>query len=101
MPKVSWLPWKAIANVKDHHLRFDLAKEVFEDFDNYVEFQGVRNGEPRWFALGRIRSGKVLAVAYTRIDDGDEEEVQLISARYADKTERREYERQRSEKYRV
>lgn len=101
MYKVNWLPWKEVANIKDHHVSFGFAERVFADPDLYERYQGIRNGEPRWFGVGRAASGVTLAVAYTVIDHDDYEEIRLITARHADKTERRKYEKHRAKKYRT
>jgi len=47
--------------------------------------------EERWVTLGMDALGRVLVVAYTWRDD----EVRLISARKATRTERRQYESKR------
>jgi len=98
MQTFSWLPWKEAHDIRKHHVSFELAKHVFLDSDAHFRYEGIRSGEP--LVLGKIDGGLVLAVACTILEHGDHEEIQIISARRADKTERREYETQRGEKHR-
>ncbi|WP_342151653.1 BrnT family toxin [Methylorubrum sp. SB2] len=62
---------------------------------------GIEGGELRWKAVGTMGGVAVLVVVHTvreRDEDGSEIEiVRIISARRADRTERRRYERETRE----
>ena len=88
----SWDPNKDQINQQRHQLSFGLAKHVFSDdlcrtSDAYEE-----NGEWRYDTMGRLFGQTIVIVSHTVELIGGEENIRLISARKADKTERRNYE---------
>ena len=85
---VEWDDRKNIINKRIHHIDFEIAKMVFAD-PNRVErldaSMGNKSGEVRWQTLGLV--DKLLFVVYTERG----ENVRIISARLANKTERSYY----------
>lgn|SRR3990167_3828129 len=63
-------PEKEAKNLAKHGISFDVAFEVFMDPD-VVHLEDSRHSatEPRWYAIGRIRDGRVITVWYTWRDD--------------------------------
>ena len=84
-----WDPDKAIANERWHGVSFPEATTVFDDLlsiavpdlDHSIE-------EQRFLLLGLSERGRLLVVAHTERGD----EIRLISARRANRRERRKYE---------
>ena len=90
--KVEWNETKAKRNYAKHGVRFELAKEVFND-PFAVEVQDDRQdyGEERFVILGMVE-GRLFYVAYTERADA----IRLISARRATKNEQETYLRENS-----
>jgi uncharacterized DUF497 family protein len=86
-----WDGEKAEANWRRHGIRFNKAVEVFddprrtEDIDDRFDY-----GEDRWWTIGMAGGGMLLFVAYTTRENGTEA-IRIISARCADRDERRCY----------
>ena len=77
---------KAELNWQKHKIKFDDAAQVFED-EERIDYLDEEHSdyEDRYITIGKV--DKVLFVVYT-----DREDItRIISARKADKTERREY----------
>jgi len=85
--RFEWDEPKAAQNIAKHSLPFEYAARVFLD-PNRLDGEGTRRpyGEERRLTLGSIE-GRVYAVAYTMRG----EIVRLISARKANRRERRKY----------
>lgn len=79
-----WDPKKAQANLEKHGVDFEDAIGIFEG--PTLEHRSDRNNEERGQAIGEI-GGVVLSVAYTMRG----ERRRIISARKADRNERRAY----------
>jgi uncharacterized DUF497 family protein len=94
--RFEWDPVKAAINLRKHHISFDLASRVFADPLSHSEQDRIENGERRWRTMGMVDGGGLLVVAHTvgeQDDDGQPIEViRIISARKADRRERRHYE---------
>ncbi|MBW4690365.1 MAG: BrnT family toxin [Lyngbya sp. HA4199-MV5] len=88
--KFEWNPYKAESNAKKHGVTFEEASTVFNDLLS-VTFPDPDHsvGESRYVIIGISRFGQLLIVAHT--DRG--EKVRIISARKANRQERRFYER--------
>lgn len=86
-----WDSEKDRVNRKKHGVRFDLARRVFEDPNHLSTQDRHEDGEERWQTLGLIGPVAIFLVAHTIEDGNGEEVVGIISARKADKTERRRY----------
>jgi uncharacterized DUF497 family protein len=81
-------PEKACANWTKHKVRLETAALVFVDplrIERRDDSAGNAAGEERWQTLGKV--GKVLFVVYTERG----EKTRLISARAANKAEKRSY----------
>ena len=83
-----WDPEKAKANLEKHGVRFSDAELVLYDAYAVTVEDSTAQGEQRHISIGLDAVGRVLVVVYT--DRG--EDVRLISARLATRTERRHYE---------
>jgi len=84
-----WHPKKAEANLKKHKVSFAEAKTVFGDPKVLVVPDLVHSvGEERSLAIGRSDNGRLLIVCMTERED----RLRIISARLAERWERREYE---------
>lgn len=79
------------ANRKKHGVSFDLARRVFEDPNHLSTQDRHEYGEERWQTLGLIGPVAIFLVAHTIEDGNGEEVVRIISARKANKAERRRY----------
>ena len=82
-----WDDDKAAANLRDHGISFEVARNAFDDIFG-VEFEDCREryGEERHVVLGMVQQ-RLLAVTYTLRGD----RVRIISARHAEPFERRLY----------
>jgi uncharacterized protein len=85
---IEWDEAKNILNKKEHGLSFETAQYVFIDTERLERIdrsEGNTSGEERWQTLGKV--GPVLFVVYTERGENK----RIITARPADKTERRSY----------
>jgi hypothetical protein len=85
--KFEWDSRKSKANLQKHGLSFDEAKEIF--FGKILTKQDSRNdyGEDRYISIGAIEENIAVVVVHT-----DRAEItRIISARLANKTERKTY----------
>ena len=87
--RFSWDEKKNLANIKKHGVNFDLAVHVFSDplRKEYYDDRHSLIGEDRTIAIG-LAGNRLLFVSFT---ESDMETIQIISARKADKNERRYY----------
>lgn len=85
--RLAWDPAKAAKNLRDHKISFEFAKDIF--FDPYAMEaydEAHSDTEDRFKILGRVGS-KILLVVYS---EGDAE-IRMISARPAERAERKRY----------
>ena len=85
---IEWDEEKNIRNKQEHHLSFETAQYVFADperLERLDQSEENRSGEVRWQTLGLVR--KILFVVYS--ENGENK--RIISARVAEKDERRSY----------
>jgi uncharacterized DUF497 family protein len=85
---ISFDPEKAALNWKEHKVTFEAAALVFVDplrIERLDDSEGNTGGEERWQTLGKV--DQVLFVVYSERG----EKTRLISARPADKAEKRSY----------
>lgn len=86
---VRWDPAKAKANFKKHGVRFSDAESVlFEPLCLTLEDESAE-GEQRFISIGPDAGGRVVVVVYSHRND----EIRLISARLATRSETRAYEK--------
>jgi uncharacterized protein len=81
-----WDPDKASLNRINHGVDFADAVSVLED-DRAITVEDQRYDEERFITIGMDAIGRILLVVYTWCDD----EIRLISARKADRSERQQY----------
>jgi uncharacterized DUF497 family protein len=83
-----WDDAKAVANLRKHGVSFDEASEVFYDPNAFEDYDPEHSGEePRFFIIG-LSSRRLLYVVYAERAGNV---VRIISARKADKRERKIY----------
>ena len=85
--QVTWDPAKAAENLRKHGVHFREAEAVLRD-PLALTREDFRHDEPRFVTLGATQTGMVLVVVYAYLGD---EDIRLISARAASRTERRRY----------
>jgi uncharacterized DUF497 family protein len=86
--RITWDPVKAAENFKKHGVSFEEARQIFSDPLRATEDDEEHSGnEDRIRSFGSTAAGKVLFVCYTL----QENEIRLISARLATRSERRAY----------
>lgn len=85
---VVWDPEKARENLKKHGVRFSDAETVLFDPSALTREDMESEGEQRFVTVGMDTLGHILVVVYTYRG----EDIRLISARFATKRERMQYE---------
>ena len=91
----SWDEHKAETNLKKHGVAFEDATLVFYDAHAVFKQDRFENGEYRWQAIGLVHGQTVLLVAHTVQDHNGMDHIRIISARQAEKKERKQYEQNR------
>lgn len=94
--RFTWDEAKNRANQRKHGVRFEDAAQVFADPLHVMRQDRVEGGEQRWQTLGHAYGITLLLVAHT-LTEADAngqlvEMIRIISARKADRAERRRYE---------
>lgn len=88
-----WDTTKAESNFRKHGIRFEEAAHVFTDPLAVSGIERIEHGELRWQTIGTVGGCLLVLVAHTvRQDDESSEVIRIISARRADRKERRLYE---------
>jgi uncharacterized DUF497 family protein len=90
--KIVWDPKKAAENLKKHHVSFESAALVFLDpfrIRRPDDSESNTSGEHRIQTLGAV--GGVYFVVYTEYEIEGKEETRIITARAANKAEKRSY----------
>jgi uncharacterized DUF497 family protein len=90
--RIVWDEDKNAENKLKHGISFETARFVFADPERLFRLDrsdGNTSGEERWQSLG-ITAG-VIFVVYTEREAEDTNETRLITARLANKAERRSY----------
>jgi len=94
--RIEWDEAKSRSNQRKHGVSFDEASQVFGDPLHLSVQDRIENGEPRWQTFGLVGGFLILVVAHTISEDETDGElvevIRIISARRADRTERRRYE---------
>lgn len=91
----TWDTVKAQTNVSKHDVPFQFATQVFFDANVVIELERHVDGEERWQAIGLAGEHVLLLVVHTSWDEDEVEIIRIISARKAEKHERKIYEEQR------
>lgn len=89
--QIVWDETKDELNRKKHGVSFETAVLVFDDPLQKNRQDRIENGEQRWQTIGMVGGALLLLVAHTYTELDGQERVRIISARKADKTERRIY----------
>jgi len=89
---IVWDEAKNAENKQKHKIGFEVAQYVFADPLRIWRFDRSENntsGEERWQTIGRV--GKTFFVVYTEQEEGNANVTRILSARKAEKHERRSY----------
>ena len=87
--KFDWDPSKARRNLHEHRVDFNEASTVFADtLSITISDPDHSDEEERWVTVGLSNRHRLLVVVHTE----EEETIRIISARRADRIERRKYE---------
>jgi uncharacterized protein len=91
--RYEWNEEKSRRNRKKHGVAFEAAVKVFNDPFLLLIEDRIEQGEQRWHAIGAAEAAILLVVHAYRMESehGEEEIIRIISARPADKGERRRY----------
>ncbi len=96
--RFEWDPAKAAVNLRKHGISFDVAVRVFADPFALTEQVRIEGGELRWQTLGVVEEYLLLLVAHTIRDEDEDDQtievIRIISARAAERKERRRYEQE-------
>ncbi|HEY2402575.1 MAG TPA: BrnT family toxin [Steroidobacteraceae bacterium] len=92
MVRFVWDAGKARTNELKHGVSFELARHVFDDPNALMNQDRIEDGEYRWQTLGMVEGVLLLLVAHTFSEEGGDEIIRIISARRADRKERKLYE---------
>jgi uncharacterized protein len=88
---IEWDDIKDATNYRKHGIRFIEAAWVFDDPLAVSLQDRIENGEQRWQTVGLVGGCLLLLVAHT-VQLGEVEVIRIISARRADRKERKRYE---------
>ena len=86
-----WDENKNRINKAKHGVDFETASHVFDDPLHASRIEGIVDGEERWQTIGAVHGLTLFLVAHLITFD-DTTIIRIISARKADKNERRHYE---------
>ena len=95
--ELEWDPAKARENLAKHGVSFEEAAEAlrdeYADFTHVDKYQDVE-GEDRWLTLASYPFDRsvILAIVWTERWRRDRQMTRIISARHAERAERRHYE---------
>lgn len=93
--RFEWDETKAASNLRKHSVSFDDAIAAFADPFAMMTQDRIEGREQRWQTLGMVCGCLVLLVAHTVGEEDDGIEIiRIISARAADRKERKRYENQ-------
>jgi uncharacterized DUF497 family protein len=88
--RFEWDDKKAAKNLNIHGVTFEDAELVFADTFAIFRKDRVVEGEQRWHVIGVAAEASLLLVVHT-VRDEDEEVIRIISARRAERRERKAY----------
>ena len=89
-----WDPAKAASNLRKHKVSFESAATVFQDpLMKSISDVDHSEFEERWITMGLTQDGRLLVISHTyaQTDEG-ETSARIISARLANRRERRQFE---------
>jgi uncharacterized protein len=85
-----WNEKKDLSNQRKHGVSSETAAGVFTDPDAVSYLDRIVDDEKRWHTIGLAGAIVILLVVHT-VDEKDEEEIRIISARKATPSERNLY----------
>ncbi len=92
--QIEWDENKNRLNQKKHGVSFETAREIFEDPFHISKLDHRFNYfEERWITIGSAKNQAIIVIANLFFSEDGEEIIRIISARNADKKERRSYEK--------
>ena len=92
--QIEWDKNKNRANQKKHGISFEVAREIFEDPFHISKLDHRFNYfEERWITIGSAKNNTIIVIANLFFSEDGEEIIRIISAREADRKERRSYEK--------
>ena len=96
--RFEWDAAKAAINLRKHAISFEIAARVFADPFALTDQMYYEDGEERWKTLGIVEGHLLLLVAHTTREEHEDgrqvEVIRIISARAADRKEKRRYEQE-------
>lgn len=100
--RFTWDANKAAINQRKHHVSFEIAARVLTDPFALTEQDRVEEGEYRWITIGSVE-GILVPVVAQRVHDEEDgtETIHIISARRANRPERRRYEQEKYSRLRT
>lgn len=87
-----WDEAKNQKNIRKHKINFQTAIRVFADPLHISIQDRIEDGEARWQTVGMVQGQMLLLVAHTILDDDRDTVIRIISARKAERKERKHYE---------
>lgn len=89
----TWDDEKERINIRKHGVDFRAAARIFLDEDVLLEYNSVDEytGEERWDAIGSFEAGIMFVVYVERVTTDSDDIIRIISARYAERKEKRRY----------
>ncbi len=92
--RFEWDSKKNLSNQKKHGVKFEEAREIFDD-PLHISFLDERFNyfEERWISVGQTISKKLVVTAHLYFDENGDEGIRIISAREATIHEREQYEK--------
>ena len=96
--RFTWHDTKSRTNRRKHGVDFATAARVFADPFHMMRQDRIEDGELRWQTVGRAYGITLVLVAHTVTEDDEDgrpvDRIHIISARKADRRERRRYDEQ-------
>ena len=92
--RFEWDAVKAESNRRRHGVSFETAVRVFADPFALTEQDRIEDGEYRWQTLGMVDDLTLLLVAHIDHEEDGSDVIRIISARRANRQERKRYEQE-------
>ena len=89
---ITWDESKNRSNQSKHKVSFETAQLVFDDPLHVSRLDRIEHGEQRWQTIGMVHDLVLLLVAHSVTESDGQETIRIVSARKADRNERRIYE---------
>ncbi len=99
MIRFEWDEEKDRINQQKHGISFEEAILVFRDPTLVMYPDRFLDGEQRWHTVGYVRGVLLVLVVHTVREEGADEVMRIISARYGESKERRIYEEENGQLY--